>query len=726
MTMPMPGLLANYIIGGAQGPVPNASVQPPLSTEPNMTPAGPAVPNPTTVTPDVPAGANMSPALPPPVSAAKPASWQSAYDTAVKGEGGTDTGATNPKTGALGSFQLMRDQMPGLGVKPEDIKAMSYEQQRDELFPKYLASHGIKPDDLKTPADVGISIAAPAFLKSSDDTVISEKGKPWVRGTPQYDQNKMWDVNGDGAITRGDLARYYDKQGGGGAGQASGAPSTPNPLGDFITEGGSPGQVQHSRTTVEGIPQTPEDIARRGDALGNAKADVVSAYAPAMQAAAENRIAAIAAQDRAQQAADLQQQQKATAKTTYDSAIADEKSATQAVLDDKAPKPFGGNTFSLILATIGQAMGAYGAAITKTRNFAADMINQFLDRDMQAWKEKHLDLKYKAESLSKLTSQRRSDFDFEANAHARLQDQVTMRELQVAQANTQNADQQTRLGLTLASLQERYDGHEEELQRLARDHSQTTTSITEKQTGAAGPEEQAKRRHQLVAAGHPLASVDAASARAGLPERIPLDKDQTAELDRLRPEMDKVIGSEKSVRDGLAILDKYKEKSGKQGDVPGLGLGPISSLPGSSSQYAYQILQHLAGPARAISGTAGSLVPGGSGIGTLAQAAIPSSEHFEEARQNRQTLERASSIALVEQVGRGHVGIETRGPLMGQLKPKGLEPSDLRLQLEDTLRGIEARKKSFLAGTDEAVRRALEEGTEQYTPLPKDEILTTP
>lgn len=706
MTMPMPGLLANYIIGGAQGPVPNASVQPPLSTEPNMTPAGPAVPNPTTVTPDVPAGANMSPALPPPVSAAKPASWQSAYDTAVKGEGGTDTGATNPKTGALGSFQLMRDQMPGLGVKPEDIKAMSYEQQRDELFPKYLASHGIKPDDLKTPADVGISIAAPAFLKSSDDTVISEKGKPWVRGTPQYDQNKMWDVNGDGAITRGDLARYYDKQGGGGAGQASGAPSTPNPLGDFITEGGSPGQVQHSRTTVGGIPQTPEDIARRGDALGNAKADVVSAYAPAMQAAAENRIAAIAAQDRAQQAADLQQQQKATAKTTYDSAIADEKSATQAVLDDQAPKPFGGNTFSLILATIGQAMGAYGAAITKTRNFAADMINQFLDRDMQAWKEKHLDLKYKAESLSKLTSQRRSDFDFEANAHARLQDQVTMRELQVAQANTQNADQQTHLGLTLASLQERYDGHEEELQRLARDHSQTTTSITEKQTGAAGPEEEAKRTRALVANGEDLDKVEAARAGKGVPSRIPLDKDQTATAGKITKEIEPITKGQQAVQSLLQLVRKYPK-----GDIPGTGV-----VEGSSAiqwpivgQLAHAILSKNFATDES-GNIAAHLTKDENGN---LDSGIKQGASLDEVRANQQLINEAEGLLTI---ARTSVGIERNqkaiDDLLGAVKSFH-RPEELRPYVERAAAALANQKdEAIKSNTDDPmIRRHFKEST---------------
>src|SRR5258707_1673270 len=342
MTMPMPGLLANYIIGGAQGPVPNASVPPPLASAPelNMRPAGPAVPNPTTVTPDVPAGANMSPALPPPISAPSSGGFDAAYDAMIQKESGGNSRAVNPKTGALGSFQLLPKQALALGYTPQDILNMPADQQKAELYPKYLPLHGLSKDKM-SPGDIGVAQAAPAFVGKPDDTVV------YPKGSEEAGLNPGWQ-DANGAVTVGKIKSFY-----GGAGQASGTPATPNPLGAFITEGGTPGQVQHSRTTVEGIPQTPEDIARRGDALGNAKADVVSAYAPAMQAAAENRIAAIDAQQRAQEKADQQAQQQATAKTTYDSAIADEKSATQAVLDDQAPKPFGGNTFALVLATIG-------------------------------------------------------------------------------------------------------------------------------------------------------------------------------------------------------------------------------------------------------------------------------------------------------------------------------------------------------------------------------------
>src|SRR5258707_738667 len=271
-----------------------------------------------------------------------------------------------------------------------------------------------------------------------------------------------------------------------------------------------------------------------------------------------------------------------------------------------------------------------------------------------------------------------------------------MRELQVAQANTQNADQQTRLGLTLASLQERYDGHEEELQRLARDHSQTTTSITEKQTGAAGPEEEAKRTRALVANGEDLDKVEAGRAEAGRPSRIPLDKDQTATAGKITKEIEPITKGQQAVQSLLQLVRKYPK-----GDIPGTGV-----IEGSNAiqwpvvgQLAHAILhKNFAEDENGNLATdeKGGLKPGAS---------------LDEVRANQQLINEAEGLLTI---ARTSVGIERNqkaiDDLLGAVKSFH-RPEQLRPYVERAAAALANQKdEAIKSNTDDPmIRRHFQE-----------------
>lgn len=71
-----------------------------------------------------------------------------------------------------------------------------------------------------------------------------------------------------------------------------------------------------------------------------------------------------------------------------ESRITDYNDRIQAIAEEKA-KPFFGkeDTGRMFLAAIAAGLGAYAAAMTGTRNFALDTINQAIERDLQAQRE---------------------------------------------------------------------------------------------------------------------------------------------------------------------------------------------------------------------------------------------------------------------------------------------------------------------------------------------------
>lgn len=649
--------------------VSRADVGPNMSPTPSETPRGP------NMTPAEPEGPTSSPSLTPPSSSTTREPWQSAYDVAVKGEGGNNTGATNPKSGALGSFQLMPDQVKGLGYKPSEVKAMSYEEQRDKLFPEYLASHGIKPGDLKTPADVGVAIAAPAFLKASDDTVISENGKPWVKGTRQYDDNPAWDVNGDGAITRGDLARYYAKQGGAGAAAAK------SPIASFLS---APVTVKPGGTETrveQGTPYTPEDRASLAAAAMGEAQNVAGAYGPAFDAYLKQRDALLARSQQLQAREDAARAQAEQSRIGYSQSQDRVRAAVQAVNDDKAPQPFGGNTLAQILAVLGQALGAYGAARTGTPNFAMQLINSHLDRDLQAWKEKHLDLKFKVESEHQLSRDQFAQYQQDLAEHSQLLNQLTLNEAAQMANTTQDANARRELGTIVAGIQRRSQDSDLAMQRAARDKVTIATSAPI--TKAPGPEDVVKRTEELKQYGVPTEELEKSREEAGAPKRIPLNEKEQAVAKELGEKDRDIAGHMDTISKALELLNR-------QGDQPGTG---FQAMFPELAQMGYGVASHL---------------PGTDTAKLQAKAG--------EAGANYQLINQALTSATVATVGQGHVGIERSPEAIEKLKPSLWNTEAVREVLMRGQQNLEQQRRALRSGAPDAVRRYLDENGPVFEP----------
>jgi hypothetical protein len=117
----------------------------------------------------------------------------------VHAESGGKAGAVNKDSGASGLIQFLPSIAKDLGTTVEDIRKMSREQQIP-LVMKYMSSKGLKEGD--TQGDYYVAIAAPGALREKDTAEVYKKG------TPHYDNNTGWDLDGDGVITRGELSRY--------------------------------------------------------------------------------------------------------------------------------------------------------------------------------------------------------------------------------------------------------------------------------------------------------------------------------------------------------------------------------------------------------------------------------------------------------------------------------------------------------------------------------------
>lgn len=149
---------------------------------------------------DAPA-ASTDGATPPPAGKAGPSSFDAAFNAATQKESGGNPRAVNPTSGALGTYQLMPDQLPQ-GVSKEQYLAMTPEQQKKDYAERYLPNHGLSKDTL-APQDVGLSIGAPAAIGKPDSFVVYPKGSDAVR------QNPSWDRNKDGQVDAGELRANY-------------------------------------------------------------------------------------------------------------------------------------------------------------------------------------------------------------------------------------------------------------------------------------------------------------------------------------------------------------------------------------------------------------------------------------------------------------------------------------------------------------------------------------
>lgn len=89
---------------------------------------------------------------------------------------------------ALGLIQFMPDTAKGLGTSRDALAKMSFDEQMNYVE-KYLKQRGIK---------------AGATVADLYDAVTGVQSKEYKAGSAEYEQNKIWDVNNDGIITKGE------------------------------------------------------------------------------------------------------------------------------------------------------------------------------------------------------------------------------------------------------------------------------------------------------------------------------------------------------------------------------------------------------------------------------------------------------------------------------------------------------------------------------------------
>jgi len=111
----------------------------------------------------------------------------------------------NPDSSASGMIQFMESTAIALGTTIEEIRKMPRDKQV-ELAGKYFETkskaHGFKTNDLQTPEDVYMAIAAPAHVGSPDDVVVYKKG------SEKWDANGLWRPKDGGDITVGSIKEF--------------------------------------------------------------------------------------------------------------------------------------------------------------------------------------------------------------------------------------------------------------------------------------------------------------------------------------------------------------------------------------------------------------------------------------------------------------------------------------------------------------------------------------
>lgn len=121
-------------------------------------------------------------------------------------ESGGDPQAVNPKSGASGLIQWMRDTAKDYGTTLPKIRRMSAQDQL-ALAERYWQN--VYRGKLADVGDYYMGGFAPAFIGAPEDTVIEVNGKKALKGTSLYDQNAGLDWNADGIISAGDVRSLF-------------------------------------------------------------------------------------------------------------------------------------------------------------------------------------------------------------------------------------------------------------------------------------------------------------------------------------------------------------------------------------------------------------------------------------------------------------------------------------------------------------------------------------
>lgn len=148
--------------------------------------------------------------------------------------------------------------------------------------------------------------------------------------------------------------------------------------------GGGTSHSQVTKTVQQGAPLSPENLAATKDAMKGV-ADIDAANAE--RAAERDSKLALHQAFQAQIAQDEQNKQDQIA-----TGIRERQDQYRTAYDEASKQDpadvYHGNVFAGILGTLGQAAGAYGAAITHSQNWAADLIKEAVKTNVQVLAEK--------------------------------------------------------------------------------------------------------------------------------------------------------------------------------------------------------------------------------------------------------------------------------------------------------------------------------------------------
>lgn len=189
----------------ASGAIPKVKTPTPVNTGPVQAQPG--------------AGKNLAPGIKNPGAALKEPGFMAALDKVsnslgvdkdvllkvMKFESKLDPQAVNPMSKATGLIQFMPNTAAGLGTSVDDLYNMSATEQLTYVE-KYYKMNGVKPG--ASVGDLYILTFMPAAADKPDNFVLgnAKGGRVFnLDADKVYAQNKVFDRNGDGVFTKGDV-----------------------------------------------------------------------------------------------------------------------------------------------------------------------------------------------------------------------------------------------------------------------------------------------------------------------------------------------------------------------------------------------------------------------------------------------------------------------------------------------------------------------------------------
>ena len=115
-------------------------------------------------------------------------------------ESGLNPQAVNKVSGAVGLIQFIKPTYTALGYTKEQVLSMTFAEQIRKLVEPYFKPYYRRT---KTLNDMYMAILMPKYIGTPDNTGIFSEGKP-------YNQNKAFDKNKDGRITKAEACHYVN------------------------------------------------------------------------------------------------------------------------------------------------------------------------------------------------------------------------------------------------------------------------------------------------------------------------------------------------------------------------------------------------------------------------------------------------------------------------------------------------------------------------------------